>query len=492
MTKQKKIRVLFVASEASPIIKTGGLADVSAALPAALLEMGVDIRVLLPGYPQVMQALPALKVVFEFDPQQVSAIFPISSSRLLLGTLPNGVPIYVFDCPSLYQRGGGIYQDENGYDWADNAQRYGLFSKVAALLGSAASPISWRPQILHCNDWQAGLVPAYLQYAEAPALTVMTIHNLAFQGNFAPVILPELGLPWDCYKADGVEFYGQLSFMKAGLYYANHITTVSPTYAREIQTEELGFGMQGLLAHRSKLLTGILNGIDLDVWNTTTDSYLHHHYGAEDLSGKAANKRALQQHMGLQLDADIPLFGLVGRFTQQKGLDIVLDAAETLISLPAQLVLLGGGDIEMQRTAIALAQQYPGQLAVHIGFDEHLAHLIEAGADVFLMPSRFEPCGLNQMYSQHYGTIPVVHATGGLIDTVIDFNPATLAQGKASGFVFKRSNGVNLLATAYRAVIAYKDKEVWQALQKNCMSKDFSWKGSAKAYFDIYANLMDK
>lgn len=486
------MRVLFVTSEVAPIIKTGGLADVSAALPAALLDMGVDMRVLLPGYPQVLKTLPIMKVVVEFGTQQMPDLPSIPPSRLLQGTLPNGVPIYVFDCPEMYLRGGGIYQDENGFDWADNAQRFGLFSKIAAFLGSAATPIPWKPHIVHCNDWQSGLVPAYLQYLKAPAQTVMSIHNLAFQGNFPPDILPELGLPWDCYKPDGVEFYGNLSFMKAGLYYADHITTVSPSYAREIQTEELGFGMQGLLAHRSNALTGILNGIDLNEWNSATDTHLEHHFDFNNLAGKAANKRELQQLFGLQIDPDMPVLGLVGRFTHQKGLDIVLEAAETLISLPAQLVFLGSGDIEMQRAALSLAQQYSGQIAVYIGFNERLAHLIEAGADIFLMPSRFEPCGLNQMYSQRYGTLPVVHATGGLIDTVIDFNPTSLANGKASGFIFKRSNAANLVATVYRAVIANKDKKVWMALQQICMRKDFSWSASAKAYFEIYTHLLDK
>ncbi len=486
------MRVLFATSEVAPIIKTGGLADVSAALPAALLEMGVDIRVLLPGYPQVLKALPNLKPAVDFSEHATASLSAFPPSYLLRGKLPSGVPLYVLDCPEMYLRGGGAYQDEHGLDWADNAQRFGLFSRIGALLGSAETPLSWKPHILHCNDWQSGLAPAYLQYAKAPARTLMTIHNLAFQGNFPPAVVPELGLPWECYQPEGVEFYGNLSFLKAGLYYADHITTVSPSYAKEIQTEALGFGMQGLLAHRNKHLSGILNGIDTTEWNPAADAYLAHTYDAAHLSGKAANKRELQQRLGLQVDAKIPLFGLVSRFAHQKGLDVVLAAAAKLVSLPAQLVLLGSGDVEMQREALALAHHHSGKVAVYVGFDEGLAHLVEAGADIFLMPSRFEPCGLNQMYSQRYGTPPLVHATGGLIDTVIDCNPASLANGSASGFVFEQMDAASLLAAARRAIAAYKDKKTWKALQQNCMGKDFSWNGSAKAYFEIYTLLMKK
>jgi starch synthase len=486
------MRVLFATSEVAPIIKTGGLADVSAALPAALHEMGVDIRVLLPGYPQVLKALPKLKLAADFSGLATSTLANFPPSRLLRGKLPSGVPLYVLDCPEMYLRGGGAYQDENGIDWADNAQRFGLFSKIAALLGSADNPLSWKPQILHCNDWQAGLAPAYLHYAKSPAHTLMTIHNLAFQGNFPSDVLPELGLPWACYQPEGVEFYGNLSFLKAGLYYADHITTVSPSYAQEIQTAELGFGMQGLLAHRNKQLSGILNGIDTTEWNPAEDPYLAHTYDAEHLSGKAANKRELQKRLGLHIDAKIPVFGLVSRFAHQKGLDVVLEAALKLIALPAQLVLLGSGDVEMQRAALDLAHHHSGKLAVYVGFDEGLAHLVEAGADVFLMPSRFEPCGLNQMYSQRYGTPPLVHATGGLIDTVVDCSEASLANDSASGFVFEQMDAASLLAAARRAVAAYKDKKIWKTLQLNCMAKDFSWNGSAQAYFEIYAHSMKK
>ena len=488
------MRVLFVTSEVAPIIKTGGLADVSAALPSALHAMGTDIRVLLPGYPQVLKAMPELALVADFSALPPAGFTDIPPSRLLFGTLPSGVPLYVFDCPEMYLRGGGAYLDEHGIAWADNAQRFGFFSRIAALLSSADSPLSWKPDVVHCNDWQSGLTPAYLQYAKDPAPCVMTVHNLAFQGIFPSSLMPELGLPWDCFKPDGVEFYGELSFLKAGLFYAEHITTVSPSYAKEIQTEALGFGLQGLLTHRQASLTGILNGIDTTEWNPAADPYLTHTYDADNFamdnfSGKAANKRELQIRLGLHEDADIPLFGMVSRFAHQKGLDVVLAIAEKLIAMPAQLVLLGSGDAEMQRAVLSLAHHHSGKIAAYVGFDEGLSHLIEAGADIFLMPSRFEPCGLNQMYSQRYGTPPVVHATGGLIDTVVNCNAASLAKGVASGFVFDSMDAASLLRTARRAVEVYRDKKSWRTLQQICMNKDFSWNTSAKAYLQIYEYL---
>ena len=480
------MQVLFVTSEIAPLIKTGGLADVSAALPAALHGMGVDIRVLLPGYPQVLKALPHLK----FD-ARLADLPGFPEASLLSGVLPDGVPLWVIDCPEMYSRGGGPYQDEQGIDWLDNAQRFGLLSRVAALLGSADTPLKWKPDVVQCNDWQAGLTPAYLRFSSSPARSVMTVHNLAFQGVFPARMVAELGLPKECFQVKGVEFYRSLSFLKAGLFYADHITTVSPSYAEEIQTDELGFGLQGLLTDRRAELTGILNGIDTHEWDPAADPNIVAPYDAKRLQGKDANKRELQKRMGLHINPKIPLFGLVSRFTEQKGLDMVLEIAPHLIAMPAQLVLLGTGDAGMQRTALELSHRYSGQISIYVGFDEGLSHLIEAGADIFLMPSRFEPCGLNQMYSQRYGTPPVVHATGGLIDSVVDCNEATLAQGEASGFVFGNGMGnLGLLAAAQRAATAYHDKKVWRALQRNCMSKDFGWTKSAVAYRDIYGKLM--
>jgi len=479
------MRVLFVTSEIAPLIKTGGLADVSAALPSALHGMGVDVRVLLPGYPQVLKALPHSHIVAHF-----SGLPGFPDANLLFSHLSDGVPLWVIDCPEMYSRGGGAYQDEHGVDWFDNALRFGLLSKIAAVLGSAHTPLDWKPDVVHCNDWQSGLTPAYLHFSPDPAPSVMTVHNLAFQGVFPANLTGELGLPRESFHMDGVEYYGDLSFLKAGLFYADHITTVSPSYAEEIQQAALGFGLQGLLTSRRGNLSGILNGIDPNEWNPAIDSKIARFYDADNMHGKAINKRELQKRMGLHVDPKIPLFGLVSRFTHQKGLDMVLEIAPQLVTWPAQLVLLGTGDAGMQRSALELSHQYSGQISVFVGFDENLSHLVEAGADIFLMPSRFEPCGLNQMYSQRYGTPPVVHATGGLIDSVVDCRDETLANGTASGFVFGNGLGSSgLLAAAERAALAFRDHKTWQALQLNGMRKDFGWGKSAKAYHDIYEQL---
>ena len=479
------MRVLFATSEAAPLIKTGGLGDVSAALPAALRGMGVDVRVLLPGYSQVLKALPFLQPVADF-----SALPGFPVARLLSGAMPDGVPLWVIDCPELYLRGGGPYQDEHGHDWVDNAHRFGLLSKITAVLGSADSPLEWQPDVVHCSDWQTALAPAYLHFAPDAAPCVMTVHNLAFQGVFPLQTAEELGLPAECLQPEGVEYYGNLSFMKAGLYYADYITTVSPSYAEEIQTEALGFNMQGLLAHRREVLSGILNGIDTAEWNPAADPNLAQAYDVANIWGKSANKHELQKRMGLHIDPDVPLLGLVSRFTFQKGLDLVFEIAPQLVAMPTQLVLLGSGEEGMQRAALELSHRYSGQVGVYVGFDEGLSHLIEAGADIFLMPSRFEPCGLNQMYSQRYGTPPVVHATGGLVDTVVDCNAASLKRGEATGFVFDNADASGLLNAVRRAVAAYRNKKAWRALQRNGMNRDFGWGKSAAAYRDIYEQLM--
>jgi starch synthase len=481
------MQVLFVTSEIAPLIKTGGLADVSAALPAALHEMGVDVRVLLPGYPAVLKSLPTLAVAARFD-----GLTGYPQVSLRSGLLPNGIPVFVIDCAELYLRGGGIYQDMYGVDWTDNAQRFGLLSRVAAELGCGNTPLAWRPDIVHCNDWQAGLAPAYLHFSDHAAPCVMTIHNLAFQGIFPWQMTAQLGLPQRCFQPHGVEFFGNLSFLKAGLYYASHITTVSPSYAKEIQTDALGFGLQGLLYDRREVLTGVLNGIDTREWNPAADPCLAKPYDSKNLVAKSANKRELQKRMGLKMDPAIPLFGLVSRFTHQKGVDLVVQIAPLLLEMPAQLVLLGSGDVELQRAVLELARAHPGRIAVYIGFDEGLSHLIEAGADIFLMPSRFEPCGLNQMYSQRYGTPPVVHATGGLIDTVVDFAPDVSPPDDASGFMFNQMDGPSLYAATQRAVAAYQDKKIWRGLQRNGMRRDFGWGKSAATYRGIYAQLMPR
>ncbi len=458
----------------------------SGALPAALRDIGVDVRVLVPGYNQVMSQTENYKVVAELD------ISGFPSSRLLAGEMPNGVPLFVLECPSLYQRDGGPYQTPRGQDWPDNAMRFGLLSKVAAVLGCGESPLAWHPDIVQCNDWQTGLTPAYLHFAPDAAPSVIAIHNLAFQGNFPPETVQQLHLPAYSYSIAGVEYYGNMSFLKAGIFYADHVTTVSPNYAKEIQGEELGFGMQGLLTARSARLTGILNGLDTDEWDPSTDTHLAESYSLSDMSGKKANKAALQRRMGLNVEPDTPLLGVVSRFTHQKGLDLLLEIAPELVHLPVQLAMLGSGDPKMQKIAQELSQQYPGQIGMMVGFDEGLSHQIEAGADMFIMPSRFEPCGLNQMYSQRYGTPPIVHATGGLADSVVDTTASTLKDGTASGFSFEGTTADNLFQTIKRAIAVYKQERKWNSLMTNCMSKDFSWKGSAEAYRDVYLKVLKR
>ncbi|MDP1557581.1 MAG: glycogen synthase GlgA [Nitrosomonas sp.] len=484
-------RVLFITPEVFPLCKTGGLGDVSAALPAALRAMRLDVRLLIPGYPQVLSGLKYKRKVADFSGLPQFPPARLLSARLAVSASAS-IPLFVIDCPELYRREGSPYLDETERDWPDNAFRFGLLSKIGAILASDASPLAWRPHIAHCNDWQTGLTPAYLHFHQGQkAATLMTIHNLAFQGIFPAGSVAELGLPASSFDIQGVEYFGSMSFLKAGLYYAHHITTVSPSYAAEIQTDPLGFGMQGLLAARHKNMTGIINGIDTQEWDPAIDSHIVRNYTRSRLSAKAPNKHALQQMMGLIVDPAIPLFGMIGRFSHQKGYDLLLQVAPQLTKIPAQLVVLGNGDAVLEDKLALLAATYPGKIAVTIGFNEALSHLIEAGADSFLMPSRFEPCGLNQMYSQHYGTPPLVHATGGLLDTVVDCTPETLADGSASGFLFKNMTAEDFLVTLKRAVIAYHDKKTWQCLQKNGMAKDFNWHASAAIYREIYLSLLE-
>ena len=454
------MKVLFVTPECAPLTKTGGLGDVSAALPAALRALGIDTRVLVPGYPAVLEGLAHAR--------PGTALGLLGAKARLLET----EAFFVLDCPELYRREGGPYQDASGQDWPDNPLRFGVLSKAAAALAAA-----WPADILHCNDWPTGLGPVFLQKSIS---SVMTIHNLAFQGNFDAGWVAKLGLPERCFSMEGAEFHGQLSFLKGGLAYAQAITTVSPTYAREIQTAEFGCGMEGLLRHRAAALTGILNGIDTDLWDPGKDKFLHVPYGISSLEGKSLNKAALQRRLGLEPRADIPLLGVVSRLAHQKGIDLVAAVAGELVALPAQLAVLGAGSRDCQEMFLNLKTKNPGKIGVHIGFDEALAHQVEAGADLFLMPSRYEPCGLNQMYSQRYGTAPVARATGGLADTIAD--------GK-TGFLFVRAEPGALLAAVRRAATLWRDQPRWLAVQRVGMARDFGWARSARRYADLYARL---
>ena len=451
----------------------------------------MDVRILIPGFPQVLTGLKNKQKIAEFAAQPSFPAAALLSARLPLGAAVD-VPLFIVDCPELYWRDGGPYTDAQGRNWPDNAIRFGLFSKIGAILASDASPLDWRPDIVHCNDWQSGLVPAYLHFHQGTkAASLMVIHNLAFQGVFPPETVSQLGLPEASFHVEGVEYYGGMSFLKAGLYYCDHIATVSPTYVREIQVPPLGFGMEGLLSLRHQRITGIVNGIS-DEWDPVNDPNLEQNYSMDDLAGKSINKTALQQQLGLAVDPDILLFGAVSRLTYQKGYDLLLRIVTQLIDMPAQLVILGNGEAMLEQELMRTAGDHPGKMIVRVGFDEKLAHLIEAGADSFLMPSRFEPCGLNQMYSQRYGTPPLVHGTGGLLDTVVDCTPESLTNGTATGFVFHELASEAFLSALRRTIAAYRDKPIWRRLMQNGMSRDFSWRASATDYRKIYLSLLNR
>ena len=477
------MKVLFATSEIAPWVKTGGLGDVAASLPPALRAQGVDVRVLVPRYPALAAAFPAAKAVARLE--HSGGLLP--HAAIFEAAAPDGTPLWLLDYPPYYGRGGNPYLGPEGRDWLDNHLRFGLLSRVAAWLGSAASTADWHPDIVHCNDWQAALAPAYLHYLPGGmAKTVVTVHNLAFQGLFPHSTLPELGLPEHAWHIDGVEYYGHLSFLKGGLRHADWITTVSPTYAAEIQTEAEGMGLSGLLQTRADSLTGIINGIDTAAWNPATDPHLAADYDAAHLERKADNKAALQRELGLEPRADVPLLGIVSRLTHQKGLDLLPPIAEALLALPVQLAVLGSGEKDLELAFRQLAELHPARVAVSIGFNEPLAHRIEAGADVFLMPSRFEPCGLNQMYSLRYGTPPVVRATGGLADTVIDAD----AGKNGNGFVFAAATATALQAATERAIAAWREPARWKRIQQNGMARDLGWDGPARQYRALYERVL--
>jgi len=478
------VRVLFATSECVPWVKTGGLADVAGALSAALRRDGIDVRVLMPAYRSL--AAHANRAVAAID-----ATAQLPAAALLDATLPTGVPALLVDCPELFDRDGGPYQAANGVDHEDNATRFALLSHVAARLSIDTSPFRWRPDVLHCNDWQTAPAVARVHYAAGRrAKTLLTIHNLAFQGVFEGDLTPLLGLPRDAFGIEGVEYYGKTSFLKAGLVFADALSTVSPTYAREIQRAPLGMGLEGVLARRRDVLTGILNGIDDEAWNPSADAMVDAAYDAATLDAKVRNKIALQRELGLEPRDDRPLFGVVSRLTEQKGSDLVAALADRIAALPAQLAVLGSGDARITAQLEAAAQRHPRSIARRFGFDEGLAHRIEAGADLFLMPSRFEPCGLNQMYSQRYGTPPIARATGGLVDSIVDATARTLDDGSATGFLFPDATEASLWSAMMRALDVYAKPQRWRALQRAGMKRDFGWAPRASEYAALYRRLV--
>jgi starch synthase len=481
------IKVLAVASEVFPLVKTGGLADVVGALPLAFRRGRVEMMTLVPGYPAVMRAIRSADKIRSAD--TVCAIEDLfgGQARVLRSEVA-GLDLMVVDAPHLYDRPGNPYMGPDGGDWPDNAFRFGALSWIAMRIG-AGEVAGYSPDIIHGHDWQAGLTMAYLAYQDKrrPA-TILTVHNLAFQGQFSADLLERLRLPAHAFTIDGVESYGKIGFLKAGLQFADRITTVSPTYAREIQTESYGCGLDGLLRLRSGVLTGIRNGIDIDVWNPETDARIVSRYGRTTLSARAPNKAALQRRFGLVEGADRLLFALIGRMAWQKGLDLLADATPTLIARGAQLAVLGSGDPELEQRLTALAHANPGQVGCILGYDEDLAHLIQAGADAVLVPSRFEPCGLTQLCAMRYGAIPVVSKVGGLADTVVDLEQTSA--GGANGIQFAPVTREALQAALLRAIDLWSDRKGWQALQSNAMQTDVSWNEPANQFLHIYGGLL--
>ncbi|HZH12336.1 MAG TPA: glycogen synthase GlgA [Microvirga sp.] len=478
------LSVLSVASELFPIIKTGGLADVAGALPFALSHEGVQVFSLLPGYPAVLKSLGRTEVV-----RQYPSLF--GGGARLLAAKVNQLDLFVIDAPHLYERPGSPYLTPDGRDWPDNAWRFAALGRVAADIGQGMVP-GFVPDIVHAHDWQAGLAPAYLHYSDKPRpATVITIHNIAFQGIFPADMLNELGLPSHAFTVDGVEYYGQIGFLKAALQLSDRITTVSPTYAKEIQTPEGGMGLDGLLRLRSGDVFGILNGIDETVWDPSTDPALAAPFTRDALERRNHNKQALQKRLGLDQDPDAMLFGVVSRLSEQKGLDLVLGALPTLLRKGAQLALLGAGDRTLEESFKAASIVYPGQVGCFFGYDETLAHLIQGGSDALLVPSRFEPCGLTQLCAMHYGSVPIVSRVGGLADTIIDANEMAVASGVGTGFQFSPVNLAGLVDAVHRARMLWSDREAWCRVQRNGMAAEVGWSRPARQYARLYRSCLD-
>ncbi len=479
--------ILFAVSEALPLIKTGGLADVAGSLPIALADRGLDVRLVLPAYPQVVERSIPLEPVSSLRLAGWSE--PV---RLLRSRLAGRIPLYLIDAPGLFDRAGNPYTNASGNAWADNALRFGLFNRAVVAMALDQTGLGWLPDLVHCNDWQTGLIPALLSEEGSRPATIFTVHNLSYQGIFDRTSFDQLRLPGEFWSPDGLEFHGAFSFIKGGLAFADWITTVSPAYAREICTPELGCGLEGLLQHRSDRLQGVLNGIDYKSWDPATDHTITP-FDAGNFHRKRLNKRQLQQELGLQKDESALLFGHIGRLVRQKGVDLILEILPDLISHEnTQVVFLGAGDPGLERTLRRVADQYPNRVAAFLGYDEALSHRVEAACDCFLMPSRFEPCGLNQIYSLRYGTVPIVHRTGGLSDTVIDATPRNLLNGAATGFVFDQPTAGSLWQAVERAIAFRQRPEIWwQKLATTGMEQDFSWDVSASRYQEIYQKAIE-
>jgi starch synthase len=473
------LRVLSVASECVPLVKTGGLADVVGALPAALAAQDVQVTTLLPGYPQVLAAMGGGRAL-----RRIDDLFG-GPARLQRGQVA-GLDLIAIDAPHLFGRPGNPYLSPQGVEWPDNGLRFAALGAVAALIATGGL----RGQgfdLVHAHDWQAGLVPAYLRFAPGRRVpAVFTVHNLAFQGQFPLSLFPRLGLPAQALSVDGLEYFGQVGFLKAGLWYADRLTTVSPTYAAEIRTPEMGMGLDGLLRGRAGAVSGILNGIDTESWDPAQDPLLPSRFDAAEPAPRAANKAALQRRLGLEEDAEALLFGFVGRLTWQKGVDLILGALGTMLGQGAQLAVLGAGEVGLEHGLRGAALANPGRVGCEIGYDEALARQIYAGADVVLVPSRFEPCGLAQLCALRYGGLPLVAHVGGLSDSVIDANEMALAEGQGTGIHFSPVTREMLEAAVLRICGLWRNQDVFRRLQSNALRTDVSWTRSAARYAALY------
>ena len=476
------MQVLAVTPEIFPLIKTGGLADVTGALPVALARQGVATRTLVPGYPEVLKAVGKCTSLRRYPSLHGGEV-------TILAAKAAGLDLLVLDAPHLFDRVGGPYGDTTGADWPDNWRRFAALSLAGSDI--AAGAISgYAPDLVHAHDWQAALTLAYMRYGAAAATpSVMTVHNLAFQGRFGAGIFGELGLPAAAMSLDGVEYYGGVGYLKAGLQAASAITTVSPTYAQEIGTPAFGMGLDGLVSLRAADLHGIVNGIDVDIWNPQTDAHLKARYSQKTLKSRAANKKAVEERFGLVHD-DSPIFCVVSRLTWQKGIDLLVGVVDEVVATGARLAILGSGDAALEGALLAAAARHSGRVGAVIGYDEGLSHLMQGGCDAILIPSRFEPCGLTQLYGLRYGCVPIVARTGGLADTVIDANEAALSAGVATGFQFEPSNGASLLHAVQRAAAVYADRAAWASIQRQGMKSDVSWDRSAAKYAELYRSLV--
>jgi starch synthase len=473
------MKILSVTSEIFPLVKTGGLADVTGSLPLALAQYGVETKTLLPGYPSVMEAVTKGPRLADLD--------VLGQGVGLISATHGDLQLLILDSPALFYRKGGPYIDENGVDHADNWRRFATLSKVAARIAGGLLP-GWQPSVVHTHDWQTALTSAYIRAAGIDVPSLLTIHNLAFQGQYPAELFPYLDLPKSFFSTDCMEYYGDMCFLKGGLATADILTTVSPTYAREILTEDLGMGLGGVLSERRDALRGIVNGIDLDVWNPATDPYIPATYNDWTLDKRRVNREHLVEQFGLHEDEG-PIFSVVSRLTWQKGLDLLTPIIPGLVDLGGKLIVHGQGDRQIVDLLQEAAWRYPGRVSIRVGFDEELAHLVHAGSDSVIQPSRFEPCGLTQLYALRYGAIPIVARTGGLAETIIDANDAGLSAGVATGFQFRAGSVEDLYHAVERAVRMYHTRALWQNLQIQGMKTDFSWNRSAQQYASLYSEL---